>query len=118
MPNFGEFSRLYRQIIRGTGAAGELVRLELERVPPARLRFLTHVTVENLDNDYDLNRLGIKAGGTDYYLDELDTIEADELAVSRSDIPLGEGDIFFSELTGTSDGDKLVMVCVGWELDL
>ncbi|GAJ15430.1 unnamed protein product, partial [marine sediment metagenome] len=41
-----------------------------------------------------------------------------ELAVSRSDILLGEGDVFFADLIGTTTGDSLVMSCLGWELDL
>ena len=47
-----------------------------------------------------------------------DTLAANELAVSKSDILLGEGDVFFAELTGTTDGDILVMTCVGWESGL
>jgi len=41
-----------------------------------------------------------------------------ELAVSRSDILLGEGDSFFAELIGTHDPDALIMTCVGWEQSL
>jgi hypothetical protein len=79
---------------------------------------LTHVTVENKTNPYTKCRLGITTTGRDHYLDELTTIAANELAVSRSDIILGEKDIFFAELTDTDDGDQLIMTSVGWEQGL
>lgn len=97
---------------------GEVVRLELDRVKARSVRVLSHVTVENKTSAYTKCRLGIDAGGRDHYLDELQTIAAAELAVERSDTILGEGDIFFAELTGTTTGDALVMTCVGWERDL
>lgn len=100
------------------GITGELVRLALNPIPPKKLRVLTHVTVENKTSPYTKCRLGITTTGRDHYLDELQTIAANELAVSRSDILLGERDVFFAELTGTDTGDDLVLTCVGWEQSL
>lgn len=118
MPNIHDFSRLYRRRVTGTGISGSAVRLSLGRLGAKKVRVLTHVTVENTEDNYDLVRLGIKAGAVDHYLDELENPAEDELAVSRSDIVLGEGDVFFAELTGTGDDDPLIMCCVGWEIDL
>jgi len=112
--NIYDFDRLYRRTKTGVGVTGEVVRLRLGPIKAKTLRVLTHVTVENKTSAYTKCRLGINAGPVDHYLDELQTIAKDELAVSRSDILLGEGDYFFSELTGTTDGDTLVMTCVGW----
>lgn len=116
--NINNFDQLFRQIISGSGDTGATVRLELSRVDPKILRNLTHVTVENQNNSYIKCRLGISSGAIVFYLDELTTIAAAELAVSRSDILLGDGDVFFAELKGTTDGDSLVMSCIGWELAL
>lgn len=118
MPNLLEFNLLYRRTKRAVGVTGSTVRLELTRIKARTLRTLTHVTVDNLTNDYTKCRLGINNVGNDHYLDELQNISADELAVSRSDILLGEGDVFFAELTGTTTGDELLMTCVGWESNL
>lgn len=116
--NINDFSQLYRRTKRKLGVTGSAVRLELSRIKPRVVRVLSHVSVENKTSAYTKARLGITNGGTDHYLDELETIAAKELAVSRSDIILGEGDVFFAELTGTTTGDALVMTCVGWEGDL
>jgi len=116
--NINEFSRLYRRTKRGLGATGETVQLRLNPIRARRARVLTHVTVENLTNAYTKCRLGISHSGADHYIDELTTIAATELAVSRSDILLGEGDYFFAELTGTTTDDLLIMTCIGWEMDL
>ena len=116
--NVNDFDRLYRRTKTGIGVTGSAVRLRLEPIRAKTLRVLTHVTVENLTSAYTKCRLGIVNGGSDHYLDELTTIAADELTVSRSDIILGEGDYFFAELTGTTTGDILVMTCIGWEKDL
>lgn len=116
--NINDFSRLYRRTKTGAGATDEVVRLRLNPVRAKKLRVLTHVTVENLDHEYTKCRLGINTVGQDLFLDELQTIAAKELAVSRSDILLGEGDYFFAELTGTTTDDVLIMTCIGWELDL
>lgn len=118
MPNIYDFTRLYRRRVTGVGVSGSAVRLCLRRIGAKRVRVLTHVTVENTEDNYDLVRLGIKAGALDHYLDELQNPTEDELAVSRSDIILGEGDVFFAELTGTGDDNPLIMCCVGWEIDL
>lgn len=115
MPNINDFDRLYRRTKTGTGITGQTVRLRLNPIGPKKLRVLTHVTVENRSTEYTKCRLGINAGGRDHYLDELTTIAADELAVSRSDILLGEGDYFFADLTGTITDDDLIMTCLGWE---
>lgn len=116
--NINDFNRLYRQTIKEKAGTTSPHRLKLGRVDARRIRVLTHVTVEDLTTAYTKCRLGINNGGNDHYLDELETIAANELAVSRSDITLGEGDIFFAELTGAASGDDLIMTCVGWELSL
>ena len=115
MYNINDFSQLYRRTVKGAGATGEVVRLTLDRIRPRMLRVLSHATVENETSVYTKCRLGIDAGGRDHYLDELTDLTADELAVSRSDILLGEGDVFFAEVTGTTTGDIITMTCVGWE---
>ena len=116
--NINEFKQLFRETLNGTGATGSVVYLKLGRVPARTVLVLSHVTVENETNAYTKCRLGINASGRVHYLDELTTIAAEELAVSRSDILFGEGDYFFAELTGTVTGDSLIMTCVGWEVDL
>jgi hypothetical protein len=116
--NINEFDRLFRRTLEKAGLTGSVVNLELERIPARTLRVLTHVTVEDKTSALTKCRLAIKSGRGTHYLDELTTIAADELAVSRSDILLGEGDIFLAEMTGTTTNDKLVMTCVGWEKDL
>lgn len=116
--NIHDFDSLYRRTQKGVGVVGQAVRLSLNPIPPNTLRVLTHVTVENKTFPYGKCRLGITSTGRDHYLDELQTIAKEELAVSRSDILLGEKDIFFAELTNTDDGDELIMTCVGWESKL
>lgn len=97
---------------------GSAVRIKLTRIKPQKIRVLSHVTVDNRTSAYTKCRLGISNGGINHYLDELQTIAANELAVSKSDIILGQGDEFFAELTGTTTNDVLVMTCVGWEIDV
>jgi len=116
--NINEFDRLYRRTITQKAGATSPHRVKLDRVEARRIRVLTHVTVEDETTAYTKCRLGIASGGRDHYIDELDAPAADELAVSRSDIILGEGDIFFAELTGVQENDLLVMTCLGWEQDL
>jgi len=118
VPNINDFTQLCRRTVKAASNGATTVRLRLNRIKARKVRTLTHVTVENQTTAYTKCRLGIDNGGNDHYLDELITIAADELAVSRSDIILGEGDVFFAELTGTTAGDVLVLTCVGWELDL
>ena len=115
--NIHDFNQVYRRTAMKFSDGSAAVRLQLDRVDAKKLRVLTHVSVENRTNAYTKCRLGIVASGLIHYLDELLTIAANELAVSRSDILLGEGDIFFSELTGTTVGDSLLMVCIGWEME-
>lgn len=116
--NINTWNRLFRRTVLEVGDTGEDVYIKLGRVDPRRVLVLTHVTVENLTNAFTKCRLGINRSGAIIYIDELQTIAADELAVSRSDLPLGEGDRFFAELTGTTTGDVLVMTCIGGEIDL
>ena len=116
--NVNNFSRLYRRTKHKLGVTGSVVRIELSRVKPRVVKVLSHVTVENETNAFTKCRLGIVNGGINHYLNELQNIAASELCVSRSDLILGEGDIFFAELTGTTSDDTLVMTCVGWEIDL
>lgn len=115
MQNINNFTQLYRRTKRGKGVTGAVVRVELKRIGSRKVRILSHVTVENITSGFTLCRLGINNGGNDHYLDELKTIAANELIVSKSDIILGEGDVFFAEFTGTADGDTLIMTNVGWE---
>ena len=114
MPNIYDFDRLYRTTKKAVGVTSSLVKIRLGRVSAKTLRVLTHVTVENKTSAYTKVRLAIDAGTVIHYIDELQTVAANELAVSRSDILLGEGDVFFAQLTGTTTGDDLVMTCIGW----
>jgi len=115
MPNIYDIDRLYRRKVTGAGSTGETIRLDLDPVKAKTLRVLTHVTVENTDNAYTQVRLGIDAGGVIHYLDELDAPAAGELAVSRSDILLGEGDVFFARCVLTAANNTLILNAVGWE---
>lgn len=116
--NVNDFDQLYRRTIDKKADAADPYYLKLDRVPARQIRVLTHVTVENKTDSYDKCRLGIQSGGRDHYLDELDAPAKEELAVSRSDIILGEGDVFFAELAGGIENDLLVMTCIGWEQGL
>lgn len=116
--NINEFDQLYRRTKKGLGVTTSTVYIKLKPIGPGKIRVLSHVTVENQSTGYTKCRLGIDHGGIIHYLDELQTIAADELAVSRSDILLGEGDRFFAELIGTTTGDALIMTCAGWEQGL
>ena len=116
--NIFDFDSLYRCKKTAQGLTGSVVRISLGPVKPKGIRVLNHVTVENLDNDYTKVRLGIKNVGVDYYLDELTTPSEDELAVEKALIILGEYDSFFAELTGTTTGDDLIMVALGWSKKL
>jgi len=118
MTNIFNYSRLYRRTVKEVSDGGASVRLELSRIRAGKIKVLTHISVENRTSAYTKCRLGTSNGGTDHYMDELQTLAANELAVSRSDIILGEGDVFFAELTGTTSGDTMVMTCVGWEAKL
>lgn len=113
--NLYDFDQLYRRTFLDRAGATSPHRLRLGRVRAKKVRVLTHVTVENKTNDYTKCRLGIESGGRDHYLDELTSPTEDELAVSRSDIILGESDVFFAEITGATADDILVMTCIGWE---
>lgn len=113
-----KFQRLYRRTLTRTGDVGATVYIKLGQVGPGKIRVLTHVTVENRTDTTTQIRIGIDHGGILHYVDELKTVVATELVVSRSHILLGEGDRFFSELIGTHDIDELVMTCLGWEQKL
>ena len=116
--NINDFDQLFRRTVNAKSDNETTFRLKLDRVSARKVRVLSQVTVENKTDGYTKCRLGVDAGGRDHYLDELQTIVKDELAVSRSDIILGEGDVFFAELSGATSGDVLVMTCVGWEQSL
>lgn len=116
--NINDFNKIYRRTIVDISSGSATVRLKLNRIKARKIRTLTRVSVENKTTAYTKCRLGIDNGGIDFYLDELQTIAKDELCVSRSDILLGEGDVFFAELTGTTLSDDLIMTCIGWEVDL
>lgn len=111
-----EFERLYRRKLRATGITGSVVRLQTSPLKSQKIRVLTHITVEDQDNAYTLLRIGVSNRGEPYYLDELTSPAAAELAVAVNDILLGDGDRFFAELTGTTDGDTLVMCLSGWDM--
>ena len=115
MPNIFDFDTLFRRTIRSAGLTGSVVTIALERISPKTLLVLTHVTVEDKTNSFTKVRLAIDRGGFIHYLDELTTIAAAELVVGSDVIPLGEGDVFITELTGTTTGDVLVFTCVGWK---
>jgi len=116
--NLFEFDRLYRQRVTGVGVTGSVVNVELSRVEHAKIRVLSHVTAENITSAFTKVRLAIKHHGLLFYLDELSSPSADELAVSRSDIILGEGDILVAEFTGTTTDDSLIVVSIGTEIDI
>ncbi|MFX0121492.1 MAG: hypothetical protein ACFFBQ_17530 [Promethearchaeota archaeon] len=116
--NINDFKRLYRRVVTGQGGDAGLVYLELDRVKAGWRRVLTHVTVEDLDNDCTKYRLAIKHLNRLHYLDEITDPESDELCVARSDIVLGEQDIFCAEITGSTDGDTLRLCAIGWEAPL
>lgn len=116
--NINDFTQLFRRTVNKVSDNATTFRLKLDRVEARKVRVLSHVTVENKTSAYTKCRLGIDAGGRDHYLDELQTMAAEELAVNKADIILGEGDIFFAELSGTTVDDILVMTCVGWENNL
>ncbi len=115
MRNIFDFSQIYRRTKRAAGVSGSVVTISLSRISAKSLLILTHVTVENKTSSYTKVRLGINSGGVIHYIDELQTVAAAELAVSRSDILLGEGDVFLAELTGTTTDDVLIMTCAGWK---
>ena len=115
MPNIFDYDTLYRRTIRSAGLTGSVVTIALERISPGSILVLTHVTVEDKSNSFTKVRLAINHGGFIHYIDELTTVAANELIVSTSDIPLEEGDVFITELTGTTTGDILVFTCVGWK---
>ena len=116
--NLNDFDQLFRRTITKKADAADPYYLKLDRVPARQVRVLTHVTVENQTDGYTKCRLGIDSGGRLHYLDELTTPLVNELAVSRSDIILGEGDVFFSELAGGIENDTVIMTCIGWEQTL
>lgn len=113
--NINDFDQLFRRTITQKADATDPYYLKLDRVPARQLRVLTHVTVENQTAGYPTCRLGIDSSGRLHYLDELKDVLVNELAVSRSDIILGEGDVFFAELETPGADSVLVMTCVGWE---
>lgn len=113
--NVFEFDRLYRRKVIGTGVTGSVVDVALDPVDSQNIRVLSHVTAENETNSFTKVRLAIKHHALTYYLDELDSPAAAELAVSRSDIFLGEMDILIAEFTGTTTGDILVLTAIGTE---
>lgn len=113
--NINEFDRLYRRRVNAAGLTGSTVRLSLGRVGPGTIRTLTHVSIENKTNSYTKCRLSIYDGATDLAIDEADYPQEDELLMHKQDIILGELDQLRATLTGTTTGDDLELLAVGWE---
>ncbi len=118
MQNLFDFDTLFRRTKRAAGLTGSVVTIALERISPGSTLVLTHVTVEDKTSSFTKVRLAINHGGFIHYIDELTTVAANELIVSPNNIPLEEGDVFITELTGTTTGDILVFTCVGWKKHL
>ncbi len=116
--DINKFHGLYRVIQKGVGVTSSLVKISLKQVPPHIVRVLTHVTLEDVTTLFTKVRLGIDSRGLTYYIDELQTVLANELVVSRSDIILGEADSFFCELTGTTTSDEIFLTVIGWDQDI
>jgi len=95
-----------------------VVTLKTEPLDPKQLRILTHITVENESSAFTKCRLLVIHGGLKHYVDEITTIPASQLCVSRSDVLLGQGDTFAVEFTGTTTGDDLRVTLIGWTQDL
>jgi len=113
--NIFNFDQIFRETMIEAGVTAQSVALLLDPVPPKTLRVLTHVTIEDETTAFTKVRLGILNAGVTFYVDELKAVLANELCVSRSDILLGEGDRFFAQLTGTTTGDLIKMVAIGWD---
>jgi len=118
MFDINHFSSIYRRTKRAAGETGALVRISFKPVSAKMLRVLTHVAVENQTTAFTKLRLGISNRGVDYFLDEIQNLLADELAICRSDVLLGDGDRFFAELTGTTTDDVVIVNLSGWEQDI
>jgi len=118
MFDINQFDSIYRRTQKGVGVTGSLVRISLKPVKSKKLRVLTHVSCENQTSAFTKVRLGIHNRGSDYYIDELQTVSANELCVSNNDILLGDGDRFFAEFTGTTDDNVLLLNAFGWEQTL
>ncbi len=118
MPNLFEFERLFRRTLSAVGVTGSTVYMRLKPVPPKLLRLLSHVTFEDITNSVTKVRLSIQSVGVTHYLDEITDLASRELAVSRSDIILGDGDVFTAEITGSTNDDLLFLTCIGTEKDL
>ncbi|MBW8042581.1 MAG: hypothetical protein FVQ85_21660 [Planctomycetes bacterium] len=116
--NISGFDQFYRLSKTAAGLTGSLVKITIKPVDSKWLRVLTHVSCENKTNAFTKLRIGIDTRSQSHYLDELQTVAKNELVVSRSDILLGEGDVFFAEFTGTTTGDLLSFTCIGWQMAL
>lgn len=116
--NLYDAFKTYRRTVTKKSDGSALFRLELERVRSDRIRVLTHITAENRTTAFTKVRLGIKRTELDHYLDELQTVAANELAVSDKLTILEELDQFFAEFTGTTSGDVLVLTAIGWEVKI
>jgi hypothetical protein len=114
--NTNNFDLLYRERKTAPGVTGSPVIIDLERVNAARIRVLTHISVENKTSGYTKCRLSIFNGATDFFLDEAIYPSEDELLVHSKDVLLGEGDILRVTLTGTTTADDLEICATGWEM--
>lgn len=113
--NINEFDRLYRMRVNVSGLTAATVRLTLDPVDPGIIRTLTHVSIENKTHSYTKCRLSIFNGATDFNIDEADYPQEDELLMHKQDIIMGERDQLRATCTGTTTGDDLELLAIGWE---
>lgn len=113
--NVNDFDHLYKRRLTGTGLTGSTVYLSLDRVDAKRIRTLSHITVENKTLPFTKLRLSIYDGTIDHYIAEFSNPLNDQLLVHEHDVVLGEADILRAIFTGTTTGDILEMLAIGWE---
>ena len=114
--NINDFDSLYRERVTALGVTGSDVILKLEKVDSGRIRVITHLSVENKTSAYTKFRLSIYNGATEFMMDEAIYPDEDELLVHPKDISLGENDVVWARLTGTTVGDKIELHAIGWEM--
>lgn len=113
--NLFQFDNLYRSRVSAQGLTGSIVNIDLDPVESGKIRVITHVAIENQTKSYTKCRLQIYDGFIPFPIDQALNPAKDELIIHKQDILLGERDILRAVLTGTTTGDNLVMVAIGWE---